>query len=56
MIGGCVLIVIGLLYAFYGKPLIIRHMKQKAIAKASADAERRARIVREDRVPAEAGV
>jgi hypothetical protein len=34
MIGGCVMIVVGVLYAFYVKPVIIRRMKEKAIRKA----------------------
>lgn len=36
MILGCVMIFAGLLYAFYAKPLIIRRMKKKAIARALA--------------------
>jgi hypothetical protein len=36
MILGCVLIFIGLMYAFYAKPIIIRRMKQRAIEKAQA--------------------
>ncbi len=36
MITGCVMIFIGLAYAFYAKPMIIRKMKQNAIAKAIA--------------------
>jgi hypothetical protein len=32
---GCVMIVVGLLYAFYVKPIIIRRMKQKALEKAA---------------------
>lgn len=35
MIGGCVMIVAGVLYAFYAKPLIIRRMKEKALRKAA---------------------
>ena len=35
MLCGCVLIVIGLMYAFYAKPVIIRKMKENAIAKAA---------------------
>jgi hypothetical protein len=35
MIAGCVMIVLGVLYAFYAKPLIIRRMKQKALEKAA---------------------
>ena len=38
---GCVMIVLGVLYAFYVKPLIIRRMKEKALAKSSAIAETR---------------
>ena len=34
MIAGCVMIFIGLMYAFYVKPVIIRKMKQKALAEA----------------------
>jgi hypothetical protein len=36
MIGGCLMIFFGLAYAFYAKPVIIRRMKQKAIADALA--------------------
>jgi len=36
MIAGCVMILIGLLYAFYLKPVIIRRMKRKAIEAARA--------------------
>ena len=32
MIVGCVLIVLGTLYAFYVKPLIVRRMKARALA------------------------
>ena len=39
MITGCVLIVIGLLYAFYVKPIIIRKMKANALARAKAGAK-----------------
>ncbi|MGA3066660.1 MAG: hypothetical protein ABSF29_07410 [Tepidisphaeraceae bacterium] len=35
MIAGCVMIVAGLLYAFYVKPLIIRKMKAAALARAA---------------------
>jgi hypothetical protein len=35
MLGGCVMIVLGLLYAFYVKPIVIRRMKAAAIAKAA---------------------
>lgn len=37
---GCVMIFVGLLYAFYIKPIIIRRMKKQALLKA-ADAQRR---------------
>ena len=36
MVAGCVMIFVGLMYAFYAKPLIIRRMKQNAIATAAA--------------------
>ena len=36
MMVGCVMIVAGLLYAFYVKPVIIRRMKERAIASAAA--------------------
>lgn len=36
MILGCVMIAVGLLYAFYAKPLIIRRMKARALARAAA--------------------
>src|SRR5262249_13863402 len=36
MIVGCVMMVIGLLWAFYLKPIIIRRMKEKALAEAAA--------------------
>jgi hypothetical protein len=49
MICGCIMIVSGVLYAFYAKPIIIRRMKRKALAKA---AERQLR----KEVPAEVGV
>jgi len=35
MLTGCVMIVMGLLYAFYVKPVVIRRMKAAAIAKAA---------------------
>lgn len=35
MIGACVMIVTGLLYAFYAKPLIVRRMKAKALARCT---------------------
>jgi hypothetical protein len=38
MILGCVMIVAGVLYAFYAKPIIIRRMKAKALAQATAAA------------------
>ena len=41
MIVGCCLIVLGTLYAFYAKPLIIRRMKAKALAKHAAAGERK---------------
>jgi hypothetical protein len=34
MLTGCVMIVLGLLYAFYAKPIVIRRMKAGAIARA----------------------
>jgi len=34
MLSGCVMIVVGLLYAFYAKPVVIRRMKAAAIARA----------------------
>lgn len=36
MTAGSVILTIGLMYAFYAKPLIIRRMKEKAIAEAKA--------------------
>jgi hypothetical protein len=36
MVCGCVMIFVGLMYAFYAKPLIIRKMKQNALAAAAA--------------------
>jgi hypothetical protein len=36
MVTGCVMIFVGLMYAFYAKPVIIRRMKQNAIAAAAA--------------------
>ena len=36
MIAGCIMIFVGLAYAFYVKPIIIQRMKQKALAKAVA--------------------
>lgn len=35
MLTGCIMIVLGLLYAFYVKPIVIQRMKSAAIAKAS---------------------
>jgi hypothetical protein len=43
MIAGCVMIFIGLAYAFYVKPIIIQRMKQTALAKAAAAGKLRAR-------------
>jgi len=40
MITGCVMIFVGLAYAFYAKPLIVRRMKQRALAKAAAAGKR----------------
>ncbi len=39
MLRGCVMIVMGLLYAFYVKPIVIRRMKAAAIAKAARKRE-----------------
>lgn len=36
MITGCIMIFVGLMYAFYAKPIIIRRMKEKALARAAA--------------------
>ncbi len=36
MIAGCLMIFVGLAYAFYVKPIIIQRMKQNALAKAAA--------------------
>jgi hypothetical protein len=33
MVGGCVMIVLGVLYAFYLKPVVIRRMKAAALAR-----------------------
>ena len=41
MIVGCCLIVLGTLYAFYAKPLIVRRMKANALAAHAAGAEER---------------
>lgn len=38
MIAGCVMICIGLLYAFYAKPIVIAQMKKKALRRFSASA------------------
>lgn len=35
MITGCAMMLVGLMYAFYAKPLIIRRMKAKALARAA---------------------
>jgi hypothetical protein len=35
MISGCVMIFVGLMYAFYAKPIIIRRMKQRALEAAA---------------------
>ena len=40
MITGCVMIFIGLMYAFYAKPIIIRRMKQRALEAAAQRATR----------------
>ncbi len=45
MIGGCMMIVSGVLYAFYLKPVIIRSMKKKAIARAAEKAEAKLALV-----------
>ncbi len=37
MRAGCLMIFVGLAYAFYAKPIIVRRMKEKAIAKALAE-------------------
>ena len=44
---GCVMIVLGLLYAFYAKPVIIRRMKERAIAAAAEAKAARAAAVAE---------
>jgi hypothetical protein len=36
MLCGCVMIVFGLIYAFYVKPIVIRQMKAAALARAKA--------------------
>ncbi len=38
MVTGCIMMGVGLIYAFYLKPVIIRNMKRKAIAQAKAKA------------------
>jgi len=43
MITGCAMMLIGLMYAFYVKPLIIRRMKAKALARAATTARNGAR-------------
>ena len=50
MVSGCVMIVIGLMYAFYVKPIVVRRMKQSALAKAQAKVSTR------EEVPLEVGV
>jgi hypothetical protein len=41
MTTGCAMIFVGLMYAFYLKPIIIRRMKARAIAAAQAKAAAR---------------
>jgi hypothetical protein len=53
MICGCVMIVSGVLYAFYAKPIIIRRMKRNALQKA---AEKQSRSEVPSEVPTEVGV
>ncbi|MBV8782299.1 MAG: hypothetical protein JO353_12960, partial [Phycisphaerae bacterium] len=53
MVGGCIMIVIGLLYAFYAKPIIIRRMKRNALRRAGINGK--AKPVRE-RAVSEVGV
>jgi hypothetical protein len=48
MLVGSVMIGVGLLYAFYVKPVIIQRMKQKAIRQASAKKEQRKPRAREE--------
>ncbi|MGN6628202.1 MAG: hypothetical protein ACTHLN_16400, partial [Tepidisphaeraceae bacterium] len=36
MTAGCVLIIVGIFYAFYIKPLVIKRMKRQALASAKA--------------------
>ena len=47
MVTGCVLIILGIFYAFYVKPILIRRMKQQALAKAKAMAESKPKRSRE---------
>jgi ABC-type branched-subunit amino acid transport system permease subunit len=35
MLTGCIMIVLGFLYAFYVKPIVIRRMKAGALARAA---------------------
>jgi hypothetical protein len=44
MIAGCIMIVCGLLYAFYLKPVIIRRMKAAALARATRQTPARATV------------
>lgn len=44
MTAGCVLITVGLLYAFYLKPIIIRKMKEKALREAAQRAAARGAV------------
>jgi hypothetical protein len=44
MIGGCCLIFVGLMYAFYLKPVIVRRMKANAIAAAQRRAKAKASV------------
>ncbi len=44
MVGGCVMIVAGLLYAFYVKPTIIRRMKAAALARSASRTETQAPV------------
>ena len=47
---GCAMILVGLLYAFYLKPIIIRRMKQNAIEKAKLSAAAKKRPAKEQLV------
>ena len=38
MVVGCGLIIVGIFYAFYVKPILIKRMKRQALAKAQAKA------------------